>query len=101
MGFRILSSKLEFRLCGRVNIAYFEIDMLGKRYKSVNFGAERHPGSPHQWAEIAYDSGRRQGGAHALSFRVKGVGYRGTSLMRKRPTLGPFSSPMLRALWDF
>ena len=25
--------------------------------------------------------------------------YKGTSLIRKRPPLGPHSSPMLRALW--
>ena len=34
-------------------------------------------------------------GVGILGFRV----YRGTSLMRNCPPLGPYSSPMLRAVW--
>jgi hypothetical protein len=31
---------------------YCQVDMLGVRYQSVNFGAGKSPGSPNWWAQI-------------------------------------------------
>ena len=57
-------------------------------------------GLPPDWQNAVEANSTSENGLFGPTVRVGGVGwYRGTSLIRKHPTLGPYSRPMPRALW--
>ena len=67
---------------------WVSLDMLGLRYKPVNFRAGKKPRRGEHSGGNSVTPHRRRGGCSG--------GYMGTSLIRNPPPVGPYSSHMPR-----